>query len=79
MGKVIDTSAGLPAESVTVTVTAAVVDSAVSGVPLMAPVPAWMASPEGSPVALYEAMSVSAVLGVIAVMATPTLSDAGAV
>ena len=44
--------AGLPAVSVAVTVTAAVVDSAVSGVPLMAPVPEWMVSPEGSPVAL---------------------------
>ena len=65
--------------SVAVTVALAVVASAVSGVPLMAPVPEWMVSPEGSPVALYEAMSVSAVVGVIAVMATPTLSDAGAV
>ena len=79
MGKVIDTSAGLPAVSVTVTVALAVVASAVSGVPLMAPVPEWMVSPEGSPVALYDAMSVSAVVGVTALMATPTLSDAGAV
>ena len=47
-----ETSAGLPAESVTVTVTAAVSASAVSGVPLMAPVPEWMVSPEGRPVAL---------------------------
>ena len=50
-----------------------------SGVPLMAPVPEWMVSPEGSPVALYDAMSASVVVGVTALMATPTLSDAGAV
>ena len=43
---------GLPAVSVAVTVAVAVFASAVSGVPLMAPVPEWMVSPEGSPVAL---------------------------
>ena len=44
--------AGLPAESVTVTVALAMFAAAVSGVPLMAPVPEWMVSPKGSPVAL---------------------------
>ena len=79
MGKASDTVVGLPAESVTVTVAVAAFAAAVSGVPLMAPVPEWMVSPEGSPVALYDAMSASVVVGVTALMVTPTLSDAGAV
>ena len=57
---------GLPAESVAVTVTLTAFASAVSGVPLMAPVPEWMVRPEGRPVALYDAMSASAVVGVTA-------------
>ena len=57
---------GLPAESVTVTVAVAAFAAAVSGVPLMAPVPERMVSPEGSPVALYDAMSASVVVGVTA-------------
>ena len=71
----------LPAVSVTVTVTVAlaVFASAVSGVPLMTPVPVSMPSPGGRPVAPYLAMSVSVVLGVMAPMATPTCSDEGVV
>ena len=45
----------------------------------MMPVAASMLSPDGRPVALYEAMSVALVLGVMALMAAPTLSDVGAV
>ena len=51
-GKASDTVVGLPAVSVTVTVTLTAFAAAVSGVPLMAPVPEWMVSPEDSPVAL---------------------------
>ena len=65
--------------SVTVTVALAVFASAVSGVPLMTPVPVSMPSPDGRPVAPYSAMSVSVVLGVMALTATPTCSDKGAV
>ena len=50
-GKAIDTVAGLPAVSVTVTVALAVFASAVSGVPLTTPVPLSMPSPGGRPVA----------------------------
>ena len=53
--------------------------SAVSGVPLIAPVVLSMPSPGGRPVALYSAMSVAVVLGVMALTATPTFSDEGAV
>ena len=44
--------AGLPAASVTVTVTLDVLVPAASGVPEMAPVSPSMVSPEGSPAAL---------------------------
>ena len=50
-GKAIDTVAVLPAVSVTVTVARAVFASAVSGVPLIAPVVLSMPSPDGRPVA----------------------------
>ena len=68
----------LPAVSLTVTVASAVFASAVSGVPLIAPVPVSMLSPGGSPVALYSSMPMPPV-GLIAVIATPTFSEPGAV
>ena len=74
----IDTSAVLPAVSLTVTVASAVLASPVSGVPLIAPVAVSMPSPGGSPVALYSSMPVPPV-GLIAAIATPTCSEAGAV
>ena len=76
-GNVIGTSPGLPAVSVTVTVALAVLSLAVSGVPVMTPVEPSMLSPEGSPVASYEAMSVAVVPGVRASRATPTVSRGG--
>ena len=68
----------LPAVSATVTVTEAVPASAVSGVPLIAPVPGSMLNPDGSPVALYSSMPAPPV-GLMAAMASPTFNDDGAV
>ena len=77
-GNVMSTSAGFPAASVTVTVAFAVLLSAVSGVPLITPLPASMLSPPGSPLPPYAAMSLPPA-GLIAAMATPTFSAVGAV
>ena len=77
-GNVIDTSAVLPAVSLTVTVASAVFASAASGVPPIAPVPVSMLSPGGSPVALYSSMPPPPD-GLIAVIAAPTFSEPGAV
>ena len=68
----------LPAVSDAVIVAEAVLASAVSGVPPIAPVPALTLNPDGSPVALYSSMPLPPE-GVIAAIATPTLSDEGAV
>ena len=68
----------LPAASLTVTVAEAVFASAVSGVPLIAPVEPSMASPVGSPVALYPSMPAPPD-GFIAAIAWSTLSEVGAV
>ena len=78
-GKAIDTVAGLPAVSFTVTVAFAALAFAAVGVPLIAPVVPSMPRPGGWPVTPYDAMSLSLVLGVTAPSATPTCSDAGAV
>ena len=48
------------------------------GVPLIAPVVASMSSPDGRPVALYASIPLPPD-GLIAVTASPTLSDPGAV
>ena len=74
----IDTSPGLPAVSVTVTVALDVLSLAVSGVPVMTPSSGSMRKPGGSPVASYEAMSVAVVLGVRSARASPTLRSPGA-
>ena len=68
----------LPAVSLTVTVASAALASAVSGVPPMTPAPASMASPEGRPEALKASMPAT-LDGVIAAIASPTFSVAGAV
>ena len=68
----------LPAVSDAVIVAEAVLASAVSGVPPIAPVLEPMLNPDGSPVALYPSMPVPPV-GLIAAIATPTFSDEGAV
>ena len=78
-GKTSATSAALPAASLTVTVTSDTFASAVSGVPLMTPVPVSMTRPDGRPVAPYPAMSAPPPTGLIAVIASPTRSDDGAV
>ena len=78
-GKGIETAAGLPARSVTVTVAVAVVGLAAFGVPRMTPVVPSMLSPEGRSVAAYEAMSLAVGLGIMAVSATPTCRVAGGV
>ena len=77
-GKATDTSAGLPASSVTVTVAVPATPAAV-GVPLITPVPVWMVNPAGSPVAAYDSRSVSAVVGDTDAAATSTFNEAGAV
>ena len=64
--------------SLTVTVASAVFASAVLGVPPITPVAAAMLSPGGSPVALYASMPMLPD-GLIAVIATPTFSEAGTV
>ena len=78
-GKMIDTSAGLPAASVTVTVAVAVAGLAVSGVPVMTPVPTSMLSPGGRSEEANESMSVAVVLGIMSAMVTPTSRASGAV
>ena len=72
-----DTSAGLPALSVTVTV--AVAAPAAAGVPLITPVPGSMVNPAGNPAAAYDPMSLLAAVGWIAVMLSPTFNEVGAV
>ena len=74
----IDTVAVLAAVSNTVTVTLAVPVAAASGVPLITPVPALMLNPVGSPEASYSLTPMLPV-GLIAVIATPTFSEPGAV
>ena len=70
-----DTSVGLPALSVTVTVAVAV--STAAGVPLITPVPGSMVNPAGSPVAAYDARSMSVVVG-LTDAATSTFKAGGA-
>ena len=77
-GNVIDTVAVLPASSLTVTVAIATFASAVSGVPLITPVPVSMSSPDGRSVALYSSMPPPP-LGFMAVIASPTCNGEGAV
>ena len=77
-GNVIETTTGFSAVSVTVTLAVLEPELAVSGVPRITPVVRLMRSPGGSPVALYEAMS-RPPAGLMAAMASPTLSEAGAV
>ena len=55
----------------------AVFASALSGVPLITPVPVLRVSPDGRPAALYSAMSMPP-LGLMDVIASPTFRDAGA-
>ena len=73
-GNTMSTVSVLPAVSDAVTVAVAVLEAAVSGVPLIAPVPEAMLSPDGRPAALYPSMPLPPE-GVIAVIATPTCSD----
>ena len=75
--KVIDTSSVLPAASLTVTSAVAVLESAVSGVPLITPVPVLRVNPDGRAVALYWSMSTPP-LGFMALIASPTCNDDGA-
>ena len=77
IGKATDTSAGLPALSVTVTVAVPPAPAAV-GVPLITPVPVSMVNPAGSPVAAYDFRSVSVVVGDTDA-ATSTSNEDGAV
>ena len=77
-GKVIDTVAGFPPLSLTVTVTLAVLAFAVVGMPLMTPLASSMPRPGGRPGALYSSMPLPPE-GLMAVIATPTFSDEGAV
>ena len=72
------TVAALPAVSFTVTLTLAVLALAMSGVPLMTPLPASMLNPDGSPGAPYSWMPKPTV-GFIPAIATPTCNDEGAV
>ena len=65
----------MPALSVTVTVAVAV--STAAGVPLITPVPGSMVNPAGSPVAAYDARSLSVVTGFTAAAATSTCNEAG--
>ena len=76
-GKLNATWLGLPALSVTVTLTVPPAPAAV-GVPLITPVPVWMVNPAGSPVAAYDSRSVSEVTGDTDA-ATSTCNEAGAV
>ena len=69
----------LPAVSLTVTVTLAVLMSAVSGVPLITPVVASMLSPGGRPAASYPLMSAATTDGLISSMGSPTCAESGAV
>ena len=77
-GKAMDARPSLSASSIIVTVTVAAAPAAV-GVPLMAPVVGWISSPAGSPMAAYESMSVSLVVGSVAASTDPTFSDVGGV
>ena len=67
-----------PAASDTVTVALAAFASTVSGVPPITPVAVSMFSPGGRPVAPYSAMPLP-LDGLIALIATPTCSEPGAV
>ena len=78
LGKATDTWAGLPASSVTVTITVPATPAAV-GVPLITPVPVWIVNPAGSPVAAYDARSVSEVAGDTDDTALSTRNASGAV
>ena len=68
----------LPALSRTVTVAVAAAADAAAGVPSIAPLAVSMLSPGGNPVAPYSSMPVPPE-AVIRAIATPTLSEPGAV
>ena len=77
-GNVTETSSVLPASSVIVTVAAAVLALAMSGVPVMVPSSVSMLRPDGSPAAPYSSTSVDGLPGAMSVISSPTVSDAGA-
>ena len=77
-GNVTETFAVLPASSVIVTVTSVSLASAMSGVPLMVPSSVSMLKPDGSPAAPYSSTSVDGLPGAMSVIASPTVSEAGA-
>ena len=76
-GNVIVAVTVLPAASLTATVASTVPAAAASGVPLITPL-LLISSPDGRSVALYSSMPLPPE-GLIALIASPTFKDAGAV